>query len=217
MEGIRLVRPPRETGRVIRPDTLVEIADLLGAEPADVLLGECFIVVEGPSDGPILSSWARRLGIRFDRLGIRLVDAKGWSKADVVAELLRLTYPSARFHIVLDGGSEISQEVNRIEAQARDRLQIHQLRFREIEAYFSEDAIRAWFAMAGGGDIDTSRLSESRDNGEVARWLHGVAHRSLGRPRGYDKVKDGPAIAALMSEAEIEPEIKALLVKLVEA
>lgn len=214
LHGVRLVRPPQEIGRVVRPEALQEIADLLGAEPADVLLGEAFVVVEGPSDVPIFTAWARRLGMDLDRRGVKLVDAKGWTKADVVAELLRLTYPAARFHIILDGGTEIAPEVDRLRIKNGGRVHVHQLAYREVEAYFSERAIRAWVAASSGRDVDVSRLQESRERGEVARWLGGIAHRDLHRKRGYDKVSDGLAIAALMTEAEIAPEIKGILVTL---
>jgi ABC-type lipoprotein export system ATPase subunit len=209
LENVRLIRPPEEVVRVLRPDGLVEVAELLGAKPSDVMLGSTFVVVEGPSDVPIFKSWAARLGVRFDRLGIKLFDSKGWTKADVVTELLRLTYLSARFHVVLDGGEEIVPEVRELKAKYEGRVEVNQLRYREIEAYFAESAIRTWAVSAGAGDPDLTRLEESRISGGVARLLNAVTHAAF--RRNYDKVDDGTAIAGLMSEATISAEIKGII------
>ena len=193
---------PRAT--VYRPAGLGQIAETVGADPADVLLASRFLVVEGPSDAEVIEVWSDRLAI--DLSEVRLVPAAGWSKAELITQLHRIAFPTARITVLLDGDEATLGADSRLVRLHKGRVIAHRLRRGTIEEYFSWRAIRAWLAAEGG----SGRPVQKRESMRRASQLQLLSRERLGRD--YDKRSDGPAIAALMREAEIAAEVRDFLV-----
>ena len=216
-QGIRLAR--REAGdgarsaqpAIIRPTDLGEIRDSLGVQPSDILLSRRFVIVEGPSDQLALEAWARRLGHDLRGQGIQLVPSFGFGLARQVARFLALAYEGAEFFVVLDNGSDTAKAKLEIDEQFGGRVRTRMLSRTEIEGYFDQGSIADWLRLAGVLDEDLDQevayVFSSTKNAVSA--LGQLSTRYRGKP--YEKVLDGLAIANLMSEAVIDPEIKGLL------
>ena len=87
--AVRAVGPDGgPTHKVLEPLGLQEVLDVVGASPADLLLGERFIVVEGESDVEAMRTWATKLGLDLEATGVRFFAAGTYSMAAVVAKLL---------------------------------------------------------------------------------------------------------------------------------
>ena len=191
--GVRIVRR-RVVGDVdhseIHPAAdLRTVAEALGASPADVLLGQCFVVVEGATERAVLPIWARKLGIDLDGGGIRLFVAEGWSYETTLARLTDLVYPGARLYALLDGGIDPETERTKILARFGDRVTVKVLAITEIEGAYTESAVARWI-VANGGDPD-------RATGFAAQAAGGKAKKALtkltfdGWHRTYKVVEDG--------------------------
>ena len=209
LSGIRVVyrriQGDQDRSEVLIPHDLRTVTEALGASPADVLLGQCFVVVEGKTEKAVLPRWARKLGIDLEREGIRLFAAEGWSNETTLARLTELVYPGARLHTLLDGGTGPETERTKIIARFGDRVSVKILAVTEIEGTYSESAVKRWI-VANGGD-------PARATGFAAQAAGGRAKQALTRltydewKRAYKVVEDGVAIADNMSVGEIDADI----------
>ena len=173
-----------------------------------------FLIVEGEIDRLMLDRWARVIGINLDALGIRLVPAGGDSSLRRgAARQARLS--GDRYVIVVDGGQDIADALAK-DPNSRGDVRTHQLSRSDIEGYLSSHAIEAWLRMNGFVDPDVSEFEQAAASGHAIRALNALTHRYLGHNRSYDKMNDGPAIAALMTKPEIHPEIVGLVASLVD-
>lgn len=221
--GIRIIRraPDSEgvlgTPAIHTPYHLDEIANELGAKPSDVLLARRFLVTEGQSDSGILSMWALTLGFDFRLLGVRTVDAGGYASVHVVSRLIDIAYREPSIVVVLDNGSDTKKAQRDIEAKFGDRVEVHLLDTTEIEGQFRRPAIERWLERQGvilsegiGADIDASLV-----NGVTKKSLRRLAERLLSR--SYETLRDGIAIAAATTEAEVPPGVKSILLRIGDA
>lgn len=217
VEGLRLVRGgdpwgvDRAGSAVLVPNDLSEIARDLAVSPADVLLARRFLVVEGDSDGGILRTWARTLGVPLDETGVRIVPAHGHGSSSMVARFLEIAYEGASFWIVLDQGRETAKNKLELENRFGGRVTVRLLGRTEIEAYLSAPAVERWLASQGIAiDTEVEQVVRERLAGTARKLaLREIARQFLGRD--YRVVEDGVAIAGLTREAEIPSEIAGLL------
>lgn len=224
--AIRLVRPafqaltqgPADSVLVrnheaVPPANLQEIAKDLGCTPADVLLASRFVIVEGESDGAILTTWAHIMGFDPDRAGVRFVPAHGSSKAEQVARLLGLIYPGASILVLLDNGADTRDQQIELEARFGDRVTVRLMDRTEIEAYFTHDAVVRWLQRQDAAAFDPARIADQLGSGtKRKRALKDITSKVLGRD--YRVVEDGVAIAGLMAERDLAPELVSLLTAL---
>jgi energy-coupling factor transporter ATP-binding protein EcfA2 len=211
-ETLRIVRQAsHEMGRVTRPEDLGEIGAELGLRPGDLLMAEHFIVVEGRADVEVFGEWARRLGAHPDELGARFVAAKGWTKAETAATILRLAYPGSRVSVILDGGPKTVHGENEIRSAFGDTIPVSRLSRPEIEAYFSREAIAAWLLLNGGNPEQATRFDPSVGTMSAKGQLIEISQAAFGGRRRYAEVNDAVAIARLMPEEQIPAEIRDLL------
>ncbi len=175
------------------------------------------MIVEGPVDVAVLTEWAKRIGVDFGASGVTLIGAKGWTKAHVLSELVALAHPSASIIVVLDGGDEISPEVDKIRRGSAGRVAAAQLTRREIEGYFSADAIGAWLLAEGCQRVDLDDFEAAATAGKAVEYLQALTKGTSRGTRRYSKFGDGVSIARLTTEAHVHPEIKALLYALADA
>lgn len=207
--GVRIVRR-RVVGDVdhseIHPAAdLRTVAEALGASPADVLLGQCFVVVEGATERAVLPIWARKLGIDLDGGGIRLFVAEGWSNETTLARLTDLVYPGARLCALLDGGPGPETERAKIQERFGDRVTVTVLAVTEIEGAYTESAVARWIELNGGDPSQAAGFAKHAANGTAKTALKSLAKDKL--DRGYRIIQDGAAIAECMSVGEIDPDI----------
>ena len=195
---------------VVEPTGLTEVAEALGSSPSDVLMARRFVVVEGRSDAAILDTWARRIGMDLRREGVRLVPADGFGRSGAVATLLQLVYEGASVHVLLDGGPDTAKEKTELEARFDERVTVTLLSRTEIEGYFVAAPVEAWL-RTNGSDADdlAGRVEAALGQPSRKRGLKSLAQTLL--QRQYRVVEDGVAIAALTTEAQVAPEIRARL------
>jgi hypothetical protein len=221
-DGYHTYRVGREDSREIRvskvvlPEGLPEVAKSLGCQPADVLLGEAFWVVEGPSDGAILGEWLRTLGYGSLVNRLRFMPANGESKAGAVAHLARLVYERARVGVLVDGGDATAAAEERVRRIAGRDVPFIRLSRPAIESYFSASAVERWLASLG---IEPDQLPALGIGGKLAEpdvkdALRRLSHEVFGPERKYQVTEDGRRIARLMTESEIPPEIHGVAIEL---
>ena len=204
--GLRVATGMRGTppSTVLEPAGLNEILDLVGATPADVLLGQRFVVVEGDSDAAAFGIWARRLGIDLESRGVRFFPAGSWSLAGVTARLLELAFGNPPIHILLDGGAETTKEVSKLRRRFGHRVDVDALELPEIEMYFSASAVQKWLVSKGlPGDRAAACLAELSGAPVTKSFLNLIHHRELGG--SYNVTNGARAIASFMSETEAAP------------
>ena len=216
--GLRLARrADRDTSgesrepTIVRPTDLGQIRESLGVRPSDVLLARRFVIVEGSSDQLVLTTWARRLGYDLRASGVQLVPSHGFGFAKQVARFLDLAYEGAEFIVVLDNGADTARTQLEIDAQFGGRVRTRLLSRAGIEGYYDAAAIVGWLRLAGtlDGDLQdqvAGLLDSARSRGSA---LEQLAKKHL--DRSFDKQTDGLAIANLMPEHAIDPEIQDLL------
>lgn len=195
------------THDILRATGTAELAELLGSTPSDALLPDLFVVVEGDSDAAVFEAWAHRLGFSFANTGMRLMPAHGSGGMEVVVRTLSGAYPGGRIVAILDNGSDTMKQKLVIERRFGERVRLHLLSRTEIEGYFSLRAVASWLEMHGAASPITDEVLPF-----AKKRLQRLADRHLSRP--YDVVSDGLAIAGLMKESEIDPEIRKLLIDL---
>jgi energy-coupling factor transporter ATP-binding protein EcfA2 len=121
------------------PGTLREICEQVGATPGDVLLGDRFVVVEGPRDVEIYRAWMRAVGADPDREGIHLIHAGGGSRVATLAQFIHSAYRGARFWSLYDGDQlKVAREATR---ELGDAVAVRTLRRKEIESYLHPGAV----------------------------------------------------------------------------
>jgi energy-coupling factor transporter ATP-binding protein EcfA2 len=219
--GLRLVRAePSVDGhgrhhRVVLADGVDEIARELGVQPSDVLLARRFLIVEGAVDAAVLTTWARTLGNPLRDAGVQVVPAGGHTKAERVAQFLSLAYEGASFVVVLDNGSDTPTTKAELEARLGARVSVELLPRTEVEAFSSPRAVASW--LVANGAEPTEQLAEAATLAVEAvkrkQALGTLSRRHLDRE--YRPVEDGSAIAGLMIEADIHPDIKTLLYRVI--
>jgi hypothetical protein len=207
--GIRVVHRridgDRDRSEVLATTDLRTVAEALGATPADVLLGQCFVVVEGITETAVLPIWARRLGIDVEREGIRLFAAEGWSNETTLARLTDLVYPGSRLYALLDGGKDPETERTKIRERFGDRVTVNVLTVTEIEGAYTESAVKRWIEANGGDPTRATGFAARAAIGHAKSTLTGLTFAQWHRT--YKVKEDGAAIAEYMSAGEIDPEI----------
>ena len=208
-EGAKGQRRRRVAFRPV--DVVREIARELGLDPSDALLARRFMVVEGKSDRVILHNWAVRLGFDPVGEGVTIVEAGGHGQASVVAQFLELAYEGADFFVVLDNGADTARTKIELEARFGNRVAVRLLSRTEIEGFFVQEAVEEWLRAHGARDIGLGALvADALRSSQRKRALRHLSETLLHRP--YNVVTDGLAIASLMWEKDIDPEIKTLLI-----
>jgi predicted ATP-dependent endonuclease of OLD family len=197
-----------------RPVDLGEVRKSLRVEPADILLARRFVIVEGESDKAVLTTWAMALGLDLRSAGIQLVPCGGYAPAEQVTRFLKLAYEGAEFVVVLDNGSDSARAIREIDAKHGDRVDTVLLNQSAIEAYYHPQAIAAWLRLHGAPGDNLEQSVEDTLARTASRWkaLDALSKEYLGRP--FEKLKDGMAIANLTPEHRIDPEIRALLLRI---
>lgn len=189
---------------ILEPEGLTEVIALLGASPADVLLGRRFVVVEGDSDVVALVAWSRIAGYDFDSLGIRCFAAGSWSMAGTVAKLLEVAYGPVAIHVVLDGGPDTEREAVKLRDRFGDAVPVDVMERPEIEMYFSRRAVEAWLVTQGVDPTALPSLLGPPDDSQITKsLLQRAFHQALGR--SYQVTQGARGIAMLMNESEISP------------
>jgi len=219
IEGVRLARHRLSypvTNTIIQPADLREIQKSLGIKPSDILLARRFLVVEGESDRLVLQAWAARIGADLKAHGIQVVPAGGHGKTSYITRFMELAYETADFVLLLDGGPETAQTKRSLTRQFGERVRIVRLKRTSIESYFAPKAVVAWLRLHGAADpaLEGEVARRLQRQANTVRVLSGLADRHLGR--SFDKVKDGSTIARLTGEEDIPPEIKTILVEVLE-
>jgi AAA domain, putative AbiEii toxin, Type IV TA system/AAA domain len=209
LSGIRVVyrriEGDQDRSEVLLPPDLHTVTEALGATPADVLLGQCFVVVEGITEKAVLPRWARKLGIDLEREGIRLFAAEGWSNETTLARLADLVYPGACLHALLDGGVGPETERTKIMARFGDRVSVKTLAVTEIEGAYTESAVKRWIVANGGDPARATGFAAQAADGRAKKALTKLTHDEWHRT--YKVVEDGEAIAEYMSVGEIDADI----------
>lgn len=179
-----------------------------------------FVYVEGPRDGDILRSWARRMsGELARRLNQRLVILGGRRPARAIEHLsgLREDGRGARGLCVLDrdvSAGPIDREAT------HEGLEIHVWERRHIEAYLLEpDVIRRALRITDRGltrrladllDVEGALQAGNAPRFDAKKLLHrnGPISRMVGRQ------VDAGRIARAMREEEIAPEVRGVLARI---
>lgn len=197
--------------RVRPPDDLRQVAELLGATPADVLLARTFLVVEGDTERAVLPIWADLMGIDVAKAGIQIVPARGWSPSGATTRLLDIVYPGAEIRVLLDAGRNSRAERKKIQHRFGDRVPVELLPHDEIEAAYTWEAVGGWLALNGG----SRNLVEANVGGQARpvtkKELQALASRVLGRP--FRVAEDGAQIATHMREEDLQGPLQAVLVR----
>lgn len=176
-----------------------------------MLLARRFVIVEGVSDQLVLDIWARRIGLDLRALGVQLVPSHGYGAAQQVARFLELAYEGAQFVVVLDNGSDTANAKRQIDSRFGDRVTTVLLSRTGIEDFYDPAAIVGWLRLAGilTDDLEEEVRGLLDKASSRVRTLEQLAKKHLNR--SFNKEGDGLAIANLMQEQAIEPEIKELL------
>ena len=200
---------------ITAPVDLEEIRQSLGLEPSDVLLARRFVIVEGESDRLILNAWAQRMGADFRAAGVQLVASGGFGMSEQVARFLGIAYEGAEFLVLLDNGKDTDKAAREITKRFAGKVLAETLSRTEIEGFFRQQAVTAWLWQAGvrEDDLDRQVTDELTKSNSRVQALRNLSSRLLGRP--YEKVRDGLAIAELTPEYDVDPEIKALIMRLI--
>lgn len=185
-----------------------------------VLADPYFVYVEGPRDGDILRSWARRMsGELARRLSDRLVILGGRRPARAIEHLRSSSTNGSRARglCVLDrdvSAGPIDRE------ETHDTLEIHVWERRHIEAYLLEpDVIRRALRITDRGltrrladllDVEGAFHEDSAPRFDAKKLLHrnGPISRMVGRQ------VDAGRIARAMREEEIAPEVRGVLTRI---
>jgi hypothetical protein len=154
------------------------------------------------------------LGSSLSASGIRTHPVGGLSMATAVAELTRLVFSGAAITVVLDQGPGSQTEAMELQARFGQQVNVVVLARSQLEAYFSVAAVGRWLSINGASEDDVAdTLERLRPTGVTKKALQGLTKRLLGRE--YRVAEDGGAIAGLMREAEISPEMKGLLLEII--
>jgi energy-coupling factor transporter ATP-binding protein EcfA2 len=197
--------------RVRPPDDLRQVAELLGATPADVLLAKTFLVVEGDTERAVLPIWANLMGIDVAKAGVQIIPARGWSPSGATARLLDVVYPGAEIRVLLDAGENSRAERKRIEHRFGDRIPVDLLPHDEIEAAYTREAVGRWLAL-NGGSKDLVEATVGGQAGPVTKKeLQALAQRVPGRE--FQVAEDGAQIATHMREEDLQGPLQAVLVR----
>lgn len=210
-EGVRIVRGEGSNPRFLHPSAMEDVVAALGSRPSDALLGERFLVVEGPSDKAIIAAWAEILGLDLDRRGVRILEMGGTGAAHLVARLADIAYSGAAITVMLDGDASGNKAASAVrELDLAPRVRVRQLKRQSIESYFSLRAANVWL-----------RLLHAQNPGDPVRELSSVdlpalrlATRGAPGTPSFDKVVHGRWIASQMTQQELDPEIVSILAEL---
>jgi ABC-type transport system involved in cytochrome c biogenesis ATPase subunit len=198
---------PGRASRVRPARDLPEVAEHVGASPADVLLASRFVIVEGDTEVRVIPAWARLIGIDLDPGRVCLVPARGWSAAGATTRLIEAVYPGASICVLLDAGPDPESEKHKIERAHGDRVPVVLLPYDEIEKAYSWRAVELWLEQE-----KPSVAPRATSPSDVSkRLLNHLAKRSLGRT--YRPDADGAVIAGFMEESELSGPLKSALIK----
>jgi|GEM_PF-6916694 len=187
---------------------LREIAAELGVTPADALLADRFLIVEGEIDVRLIEVWAERLDMPLAE-GVRIVDAKGHGHEPVVTRLAALAYEGAQFWALVDGGPPTAPTGRKLAGLDVPRLRVITLDEEEIEAYLPPAAIARWMNGQGAEVLPAAIEQRLAAGGKAKDALGTMIREFLGR--NYRGVEDAPAIARAMTEAEVPAEFRDLI------
>ena len=113
--------------------------------------------------------------------------------------------------MVLDNGSDTANAKRQIDSRFGDRVTTVLLSRTGIEDFYDPAAIVGWLRLAGilTDDLEEEVRGLLDKASSRVRTLEQLAKKHLNR--SFNKEGDGLAIANLMQEQAIEPEIKELL------
>lgn len=207
---VTLVDGKSRVDRVTTDTTRAAVCEDLGYHPSDLLLANCIIWVEGPSDRIYLNWWLRNVepslveGIHFSvmfyggKLAAHLSNAESSEELNEFIQLRRL---NRRGTILIDSDRQRSQaQLNTTKIRLRDEFDQGPgfawiTNGREVENYISIDSINAAVAKTmpsatrtgGTGRYDNllkiRRASGSADQAskvDVARWITSNTTPDLG-------------------------------------
>jgi hypothetical protein len=224
-DDIRTLRPERaEDGlwrRVVRtPSGLDEVRETIGVLPSDILLGDRFLIVEGPNDVAAYRAWMRAIGADPDREGIRVIAAGGASGVAALSSLMDHAYEGARFWALYDGDQRDTL-ARRAATRLADRVTVRVLDRWMLECYLHPDAIARYLdaeAERAGRELDEQRLLRLSELGPrlaVSRQpksdLCAIFYEALDREYQDSEVS---AIAAVMHYQELPGELVGLLTEI---
>ncbi len=211
--SVRVCRPRANDTTDCTVQGLIELTDRLegmGLTPRDALLASHVLVVEGESDAAVLSMWSIANGRSLTDARVTIVPARGHGPVEQIARVLSLVYNAVPLTIVLDNGADTARKRLEIQEKFGGRVSVHLLGESQIEAYFSDRAINVWARNIGAGDARVADLLSYRRRDHSKQWL--IENTPVLVPgRTYDVVRDGAAIAGVMTEEEIPVEVRGLL------
>ena len=213
---IRICRPAPEdpASRVIQTTLSLEsITAELGISPRDALMASHVLLVEGDSDAAILSIWSIANGASLDAARVAVVPARGTGHVEQIARVLSLVYGTVGITVLLDNGADTNRLRMTLRERYGERIHIHLLSETEIEGYFPERAVAEWATNRGASPESVEAALQVTVKMPAKKRLREIATR-LGFPE-YQVRVDGVAIASLMREEEIRPEMRALLTDIV--
>jgi energy-coupling factor transporter ATP-binding protein EcfA2 len=199
---------PARPSRVRSARDLPEVAEHIGASPADVLLTSRFVIVEGDTEVRVIPAWARLIGIDLDLGRVRLFPARSWSAAGATTRLIEAVYPGASICVLLDAGDDPESEKHKIERAHGDRVPVVLLPYDEIEKAYSGRAVELWLRQERGSTMDGATMTQTAIS---KRLLNHLANTFLGRK--YHPATDGAVIAGFMDRSELSGPLKSVLLR----
>lgn len=160
------------------------ILDDLGYSVTDNLVSDLVILVEGPTDTPVVEEFLRKLGL-YGRFEIKI-----WPLGGDIMDQLDLSVFSSHYNMLalVDSDPGSRRVRDRFEQRCKDaNIAIHRLARYSIESYFTVDALRAVF------------------HGQVPAAFQNVDPRiSLEQQLGFSVKKNNRKLAQTMSLLDIK-------------
>ncbi len=136
---VRREGPTTRVSSATNPADLAEGLAELGSRPSDVLFADAVLFLEGPTDGPVFTAWAKTLGHDLERGNVKILTTGGGEMAGrdapIRSEVIEGLASGLRVpHLfVIDRDHRPQAEVDKLEARLGERL--HVLERRELENY----------------------------------------------------------------------------------
>lgn len=189
--------------RIKKENDINEIRDALDIKNSDLLLWDAVLFVEGPTEKAVLDIWSKKLGYNFDKLGINIIPMDGCGNAQYFGNAKILEEFDIPYLILLDrddNNYEIIEKLLNNNELNISRDNIHVLRKREIENYYSFRAVKESFPNINFSDL------EINDDNNVKQTLE--------TKTGQKAVYIGRKVAKEMTADEIDQEFKEIFARL---
>jgi predicted ATP-dependent endonuclease of OLD family len=132
-----------EEGIEVSNDTSrAAVLDSLGYSITDNLVSDLIILVEGPKDKPVIEEFLQKMGL-YSSYSIKI-----WPLGGDIMDQLDLTVFSEKYKIIalIDTDPKSRKVRSRFKTNCRTlKVDVHQLKYRAIENYFTLDALRGVF------------------------------------------------------------------------